>query len=145
MNEPWVFEHSLECPVTREFAWSFWTNVSNWKLDADVESVELYGPFAAGSHGVTVTRSSGPIKWHLTSVDPETSAVFEIPLRGATLQFSWTFEDLATRARLTQRASIAGESALPVIEAIAPSLEGGIPTGMQKLCDAMASAATGSR
>ena len=54
MSEAWAFEHSVECAATREFAWVFWTEVSNWKLDADVESVELTGPFATGSHGITV-------------------------------------------------------------------------------------------
>ena len=47
----WAFEHSIECPVTVEFAWRFRTDVSNWVLDADVESVELDGPFQAGSKG----------------------------------------------------------------------------------------------
>jgi hypothetical protein len=78
MGETWTFEHSVECPVAREFAWRFWTNVDNWKLDADVEAVELNGPFAAGSRGATLTRSSGRIEWRLVSVEPEAEAVIEI-------------------------------------------------------------------
>ena len=74
MAEAWVFEHSEECPVSRESAWQFWTTVENWKLDADVESVELTGPFAAGSHGATMTRSSGRIEWRLAEVVPESGA-----------------------------------------------------------------------
>jgi len=67
MDEMWAFSHSVKCPVTREFAWRFWTNVSNWRLDADVEAVELNGPFAAGSQGVTLMRSSGRIEWRRRS------------------------------------------------------------------------------
>jgi hypothetical protein len=140
MDEAWAFEHSVECPVTREFAWRFWTNVSNWKLDADVESVELNGPFAAGTHGVTVSRSAGRIEWRLVGVQAEAGAVFEIPLPGAIVQFRWTFEDLGGHTRMTQRASIGGEQALSLVNAMA-GLEGGIPAGMQKLCETMAKAA----
>jgi len=43
----WTFEHSIDCRVSAEFAWAFWTNVRNWALDADVESIEIDGPFAA--------------------------------------------------------------------------------------------------
>ena len=42
---------------------------------------------------------------------------------------------------MTQRASIAGEQATSVAAAIASSLEGGIPAGMQKLSDTIARAA----
>ena len=42
----WTFEHSIDCRVSAEFAWAFWTNVRNWALDADVESIEIDAPFA---------------------------------------------------------------------------------------------------
>ena len=93
MDEAWAFEHSVECPVTREFAWRFWTDVNNWRLDSDVESVELNGPFAAGSRGVTITRSSGKVEWLIVSVQAETGAVIEVPGGGAVARFRWTFED----------------------------------------------------
>jgi hypothetical protein len=38
----WEFEHSVECQVSRDFAWRFWTNVANWTLDTSVESVTLF-------------------------------------------------------------------------------------------------------
>ena len=57
MDEVWSYEHSVECPVRAEFAWRFWTDVRNWAMDADVESVKLDGPFASGSRGATITRS----------------------------------------------------------------------------------------
>ena len=57
----WSFEHSLECRVSVESAWRFWTDVRNWALDADVASVEIDGPFAAGALGVTMSKSAGRI------------------------------------------------------------------------------------
>jgi polyketide cyclase/dehydrase/lipid transport protein len=141
MDEAWAFEHSVECPVTREFAWRFWTDVSNWRLDSDIESVELNGPFAGGSQGTTTTRTSGKIEWRLIDVHPvEKAAVVEIPLPGAICRFRWTFEDLGDRTRITQRVSIAGENAFSVINSMASSLESSIPAGMRRLSESMAEA-----
>ena len=141
MTELWSFEHSIECPVPRAFAWQFWTHVDVSKLDADVESVELNGPFAAGSRGVTITRSSGRVEWRIAEAQPEIEAVIEFPGPGAIGRFRWTFEDLGGGTRITQRVNIEGEAALPGVNAIARSLEEGIPAGMRKLCQAMAEAA----
>jgi hypothetical protein len=66
--EAWAFEYSVACPVTTEFAWRFWTDVNNWRLDTDVESVELNGPLAAGSRGATNTWSTGKGEWRIASV-----------------------------------------------------------------------------
>jgi len=141
MDDVWTFEYSVECSVTKEFAWRFWTDVSNWRLDSEIESVELRGPFARGSQGTTITRSAGRIEWRLADVHPETVAVVEIPLPGAIGHFRWTFEDLGARTRITQRVSIAGERASSLIDEMASGLESGIRAGMQRLSEIMARAA----
>ena len=142
MEEAWCFEHSIECNVTREFAWTFWTDVENWKLDADIESVELSGPFAEGSRGATTTRSAGRIEWRLAGVKAGSEAIIDVPLPGATGTFRWTFQDLNGRTRITQRVSI-GVSSLA--EMMAGGLERGIPAGMQKLCETMVKTAASER
>ena len=129
----------MECPVTAEFAWRYWTDVSNWVLDADVESVELDGPFQASSKGVTHSRSSGPIEWRIVEVQTGT-AVIELPLSGAVGRFFWTFEDIGGRVRITQRAMLEGDHASEYATSFGPVLEAGIPAGMQKLCESMARA-----
>jgi hypothetical protein len=146
MDEIWFFEHSVACPVPRSFAWQFWTDVNNWRLDGDVESIELNGPFAPGSRGATITRSSGRVEWRIAEVQSESEALIEFPAPGAIGRFRWTFEDLERGTRMTQRASILtpagmGEAALPLVNAIAGALEEGIPAGMRKLGAAMAEAA----
>jgi hypothetical protein len=141
MEQAWAFEHSLECPVTREFAWGFWTNVSNWAFDSDIQSVQLEGAFVAGSHGVTTSRRAGRIEWQLSSVHAGEGAVVEIPVPGAVARFSWTFENLGDTTRITQRVTIEGEKA----RSYAPVLEKGIPGGMRELAENMAKAAAGSR
>ena len=91
LEQGWTFEYSMECGVTAEFAWKFWTNVSNWALDADMESVEIDGPFDAGTQGVTNSKSSGRIKWRILEAKAG-RAVIEFPLSGAVARFSWASE-----------------------------------------------------
>src|SRR5437667_3197599 len=73
--QKWEFEHAIECSVSIQFAWTFWTNVRNWVLDADVDSIEIQGEFAAGTCGVTHSKSSGRIDWRVTEVVQPRKAV----------------------------------------------------------------------
>lgn len=141
INEAWAYEHAIECPVTADFAWRFWSEVSNWRMDADVEAVELEGPFAAGARGATITRSQGRAEWRLASVGPGRCAVVEIPVEGAAAQFQWSFEDSGNGTRMVQRVSLAGEGAAKLIAVLAPMVEENTPAGMVKLCEAMVKAA----
>lgn len=136
----WKFEHSIDCAVSPEFAWKFWTNVSNWVLDADVDSIEIDGPFSAGARGFTNSKSSGRVDWRLAEVQPG-RAVIEFPLPGAIGRFVWTFEDIDGRNRITQHCTLEGEQADTFAKAVGPSLETGIPAGMRKLCETMESVA----
>jgi hypothetical protein len=146
-DEAWFFEHAVECPVTGNFAWRFWTDVNNWRLDADVESVELDGSFAAGSRGATISRSGGRVEWRIASVEADKSAVIEATVAAAVLRSRWTFEESGDRTRITQRMSLAGIGAEALVNAVATAFESNIPAGMQKLCETMEhaqAAATGT-
>lgn len=141
MVPAWRFEFSIDCAVTRDFAWSFWTDVRNWAMDADVESVTLNGPFLAGAAGHTISRSSGPIEWRIAEVQPLFRAVLEFPAQGAMGTFIWTFQDSPTGTTISQEASLSGPEAHRYSESFGPVLEQGIPAGMQKLREAMVQAA----
>jgi hypothetical protein len=137
----WNFEHSVECPVSRDFAWQFWANVDNWLLDTSVESVRLDGPFATGTRGMTKPRGQNPVEWQLIDVQDRSSAIIEVALPGAIARFFWRFEDTASGdTRITQRASLEGERADDYLEGM-KGLESGIPQGMQRLADEISKAA----
>jgi hypothetical protein len=136
----WTFEHSIDCAVSAAFAWEFWTNISNWALDADVESIEIDGPFVTGARGFTNSKSSGRVEWQITDVG-DGRAVIEFPLAGAVGRFIWNFEDLGERTRITQRCTFEGNQADTYAKAVGPTLEMGIPAGMRKLGEAMETAA----
>ena len=142
-QEAWSFEHCVECDATAEFAWAFWSDVQNWRLDADVELIEIDGPFAAGTHGRTFSKSSGRIEWRVVEATPA-RAVIEFPLAGAVGRFCWTFEDIGGRTRMSQRCSLEGEKAAGYAAAVGPAFEAGIPAGMRKLADSIERAAGNS-
>jgi Polyketide cyclase / dehydrase and lipid transport len=141
IREEWAFEHTVQCGVSAEFAWKFWTDVENWKLDSDVVSVELEGPLVAGARGVTLTKSSGRLDWRIVEFSSG-RAVLEFPAPGAVARFAYSFEDApGGRTRITQRVSLSGNSAPAYVDTIGRALEMGIPEGMRKLCGAMEAAA----
>ena len=119
-----------------EFAWNFWTNVKNWVFDPDIDSVEMDGPFAAGTRGFTNSKSSGRIEWRIVEARPG-KAVIEFPLSGAVGRFVWTFEQIAGSTRITQRCTLQGEQADAYAEAVGPGLQTGLSAGMKKVCRTM--------
>lgn len=132
-----TFEHQLECAVNPGFAWQFWTNPRNWAVDSDVASVELHGPFASGSEGITESRSTGKICWKIRSVEKDKSAVIEVPLPDGVADFHWRFDACPHGTRITQRVFLEG----PQAEAYFDVLKSGIPAGMAKLAQAIESSA----
>lgn len=139
--QEWVFENAIECGVSIQFAWNFWTNVSNWVLDPDVDSIEIQGEFAAGTNGVTNSKTSGEINWQITEVDQPRKAVIEVPAPGAVARFVWTFEDVEGRTRIAQRVSLSGERVAMYVDEFGAGLRAGIPAVMLRLCEAMQAAA----
>ena len=132
----WSFQHSVECPLSRDQAWKFWSNVDNWtKVDPAVEWATLNGPFIAGTRGTTKPRGSEPNQWVLTNVDDGRTATIEITLPGACVRFRWLFEDTeGGGSKITQIASLDGERAREHEEGTR-ALEEGIPAGMRKLLE----------
>jgi hypothetical protein len=136
-------ECSIECPVSRSFAWRFWTNVANWaKVDPAVEAAELDGPFAAGTKGLTKQRGSAPVEWRLVQVQDGERAVIEIPVPGAVAQIQMLFEEHPGGVRVTQRMAIAGERAADYAEFMTV-MKSNLPEGMRRLAEAMSRAASG--
>ena len=144
MTTAWEFEHSVICPVSRDFAWAFWTTVENWAaVDSSVESVTLDGQFIAGTKGVTKSPGMEPIAWHILEADGGHRAVIEVPAPGAALRCLWMFEDATSGGtRITERASLIGENAGEYVEMFGRELEKGIPQVMRNLSEVMQKAAS---
>jgi len=143
METMWRFEHSEPCSVSREVAWRFWTDVTNWPVvDSSVESVQLNGAFAAGTTGTTKPRGLDPIEWHILEAQEGQRAVIEIPAPGAVLRCVWQFADLPNGGvQITQQASLEGEQAAAYAQTIGPELANGIPQAMRRMVEVILKAA----
>ncbi len=54
------FTRSLKTTATPEKVWGVWSDVSTWpSWNPDIVSMELAGPFAAGTTGTMTTKSGG--------------------------------------------------------------------------------------
>ncbi|MFS4449007.1 hypothetical protein [Maribacter sp. 2307UL18-2] len=138
----WQFEHSVECDADRSFAWSFWTDVSNWeRLEGKaVEWIELKGAFAVGTKGITKTAGQNPHYWEITQLDPERSATIEIPLDGATFYNVMRMESIDSgRTRIIQCLGLSGIKAQDFGESM-QMFENSAPQGLEKLAKTIESA-----
>ena len=131
----WEFQHSAECKASKSFAWSFWTDVSNWeRLEGTaVEWIKIHGPFAAGTSGETKMPEQPPQPWTITQLEPEQSAIIEMPVAGAIFVNEMRMESLSPQhTRITQRLSLGGEKAQELAGAMG-MFETSAPQGLAKL------------
>jgi hypothetical protein len=130
----WEFQHAVDCNASRQFAWSYWTNIENW-IDPPA-TFDLDGPFDVGSR--LTTTLPGQV-WHSVIRDLKAGreATIEMQLPDAILAFHWKFEELSQdRTRITQRLVLSGANANS-FEAGASMLEQTAPEGMKKLAAAI--------
>lgn len=133
----WSTECSVECAASREFAWQFWTNVSNWRvIDSAIEAAEIDGPFAAGAKITTKPSGQPSMVSEVVEVEDGRRAVIEIPIPGAVLKCFWAYEDFGNGTRITQRMVIEGNS-VDDYSAIEKMMEQTLPQSMQRVADAI--------
>jgi hypothetical protein len=134
MNAPaWTFEYSIDCNTSRQFAYRYWTDISNW--NDPPARFELDGPFEVDSR-LTTTLPGQTYHSIISHVDPDRAATIEMQLTEGVLSFRWEFEDLTeSRTRITQRLILSTTNASLVAQA--SLLEQTTPVGMNKLVAAI--------
>jgi hypothetical protein len=131
----WETRHSIETRATVEFAWRYWTDVSNW--DDPPARFEFSGAFVTGARGLTQLPGQPPIEWFVRDVVQGSSATIEIPTDGAVLSFEWKFEAVAEGSTLlAQRIVLRGHDAEKYL-GYARVLEENLPLGMKKMASAI--------
>ncbi len=138
----WQFEHSVECNVSKSFAWDFWTNVTNWaRIEGSaVEWIRINGPFAEGTTGQTKVPGQNPNEWRITQFNAGNSATICMPLEGAEFINVMLFNALSVnRTLITQQLSLVGPDASEMAEGM-EIFEKSAPQGLRKLAEAMETA-----
>ena len=66
-------EHSVETKATPEQIWRLWADVARWpRWNADIERIELIGPFDAGSRILMTPIGAEPVELRIAeAVEPE--------------------------------------------------------------------------
>jgi hypothetical protein len=144
MNIAWEMTHSVETEASQDFAWAYWTNVTNW--DDPPARFELDGPFAAGSRGTTHLPGQEPLRWLIREVDPRNGATIELQLDGAVLSFEWRLAAISReRTLLSQRVLLQGENAATLRSQVEATFAVTLPDGMTRLAGAIGAAAARSK
>jgi hypothetical protein len=131
----WQLEHSVEAAASRDFAWAYMSDISNW--DDPPAQFRLGGAFATGVRGTTEVPGQTR-QWILLEVKPSESYTIEMALDGAAISFEWQFSALnERRTRLTQRIALTGAAASNYLEDIRRAFALNVAPGMNKIARAM--------
>jgi hypothetical protein len=132
----WQTEYSVKTSASREFAWAYMSDVSNW--DDPPAQFVLDRRFASGARGTTRMPGQSPRDWQLRDVTPVESYTIEFLLDGAILSFEWGFKELpGGGAMLTQHIELTGENALAFQADIQKMFAAGLAPGMTRIAEAM--------
>ncbi|MFD9359527.1 polyketide cyclase [Streptomyces sp. NPDC060031] len=134
----WVYEHSLETTAAPEAIWHLWTDVENWGTwNADIEKIELRGPFAAGSEITMTPAGQDPVELRIAEVAEGESFVDEARFDGLVLRTAHRIERLdgtaAAAVRVVYRMEITGAGAEEMGPRIGPAITADWPETMAAL------------
>ncbi|MFK8912435.1 SRPBCC family protein [Streptomyces sp. YS-3] len=131
----WVYEHGVETGAAPEAVWRLWADVENWgDWNADIQKIEIRGPFAAGT-GITMgAEGQDPVELRLTEVAENELFVDEARFEGLLLRTTHRLERLGPdRTRVVYRMEITGPAADELGPEIGPAVTGDWPGTMAAL------------
>ena len=113
-------EHSIETNVAGDAIWRAWAEVPRWpEWNADIEHVELRGPFAAGSQITMTPRGQDPVELRIADVVEGEQFVDEAEIAGTVVRTMHRIEALdEQRVRVAYRLEAMG----PGAEEIGPAI-----------------------
>ena len=116
----WTTEHSIETNAAADAIWRAWADVSRWpEWNADIERIELTGPFAAGSTIAMTPRDQDQVQLRLSDVVEGERFVDEAEVAGTVVRTTHSIEVLGEqRLRVVYRLEASG----PAAEAIGPAI-----------------------
>jgi uncharacterized protein YndB with AHSA1/START domain len=133
----WSTEHSIETRAAPERIWQLWADVAGWpEWNADIERIELVGPFAAGSRIVMTPGGQEPIELRISdAVEPERfvdEADFDEVVVRTTHRVERSGGDCS---QITYRMEISGRQADTLGPQIGPEISGDFPETLAALVE----------
>ena len=131
----WTTEHSIETAASPESVWRIWADVPGWpEWNADIERIELSGPFASGSTITMTPLGAEPVELRIRDAVEPKQFVDEADLGEIVVRTSHRV-DRATpdRSRIVYRMEISGPAADTVGPELGPQISGDFPETLAAL------------
>src|SRR5262245_4474778 len=133
----WTNECSIETTASPESIWRLWSDVASWgEWNADIERLEISGPFAAGSTIAMTPAGQDTVELRLIEISEPTLFVDEADLGDVVIR---TFHQISRldegRSRVTYRMEITGPAADTVGPELGPQISGDFPEVLAALVE----------
>jgi hypothetical protein len=131
----WTNEQSIDTTASPEAIWRLWSDVPGWpEWIADIEHIEISGPFAAGSTIAMTPIGQGPVQLRIAeAVEPELF-VDEATLEDVVVRTIHRVDRLEDdRWRIVYRMEITGPAADTVGPTLGPLISGDFPETLSAL------------
>jgi hypothetical protein len=130
----WTYEHNLESSAKPEAFWRLFADVAGWPAwNADIERIEIDGPFQAGSTVLMTPVGQDPIRMRLTDVRADELFVDETDLGDVVVRVEHRLERTQTGTRVHYAMQISGPSAAELGPRLGPAISGDFPDVMAAL------------
>ncbi|MFE9562239.1 polyketide cyclase [Streptomyces sp. NPDC006487] len=131
----WEYEHGIETTAAPEAIWALWADVENWGTwNADIEKIELRGPFAAGAEITMTPAGQDPVELLVAEAAEGEMFTDEARFAGLVLRTTHRIDRLDhARSRVVYRMEISGEGAAEAGPGIGPAITADWPDTMAAL------------
>ncbi|MEU7859162.1 hypothetical protein [Nonomuraea sp. NPDC049141] len=133
----WTYEHSVETNAMPEAIWRLWADVENWGAwNADIESIQISGTFAAGAEIVMTPAGEDPVHLRVAEATVDELFVDEARIDGLLLRTVHRLDrGERLRTRVVYRMEITGAAADELGPQIGPAVTADWPATMAALVE----------
>jgi hypothetical protein len=131
----WTTEQSIETAASPDAIWRLWSDVAGWpEWNADIEHIEISGPFAAGSTITMTPIGEDPIELRIAEAIEPDLFVDEAELGDVVVRTIHRVERVeGDRSRVVYRMEISGEAADTVGPELGPKISADFPETLAAL------------
>ena len=133
----WTDEHSIETTASPEDIWQRWSDVASWpEWNADVEHIEISGPFEAGSTISMTPAGQEPIELVIAEAVPPNLFVDEADLEDVVVRTIHQVRRVeGGLSRVVYRIEITGPAADTLGAELGPRISGDFPEVLAALVE----------
>jgi hypothetical protein len=133
----WSSQHRIETSAAPEQIWQLWADVPGWtEWNADIERIELVGPFAAGSRILMTPSGQERIELRIAEAAEPEFFVDEADLGEVVVRTTHRVRRFAgDRSNITYRMEITGPQADTLGPQIGPEISGDFPQTLAALVE----------